>query len=54
MALEIIEQVPNLDAIIVPTGGAGLLCGIAVAAKAMNPKILIIVCLEKYFILKMF
>ena len=43
MALEMIEQVPNLDAIIVPTGGAGLLAGVAIAAKAMNPKIKIIV-----------
>jgi threonine dehydratase len=43
MALEIIEQVPDLDAIIVPTGGGGLLAGIAVAAKSMNPNILIIV-----------
>jgi threonine dehydratase len=43
MALEIIEQVPDVDAIIVPTGGAGLLAGIAVAAKSMNPNIIIIV-----------
>jgi threonine dehydratase len=43
MGLEIIEQVPNLDAIIVPTGGGGLLAGIAVAAKAIKPDIQIIV-----------
>jgi threonine dehydratase len=43
IALEIIEQVPDVDAIIVPTGGGGLLAGIAVAAKSMNPNILIIV-----------
>lgn len=42
MALEIIEAVPDVDAIIVPTGGAGLLAGIAVAAKSMNPNIMII------------
>ncbi|CAF0848659.1 unnamed protein product [Brachionus calyciflorus] len=42
MALEIIEQVPNVDAIVVPTGGAGLLAGITVAAKYMNPDIMII------------
>ena len=41
MALEIIEAVPDVDAIIVPTGGAGLLAGIAVAAKSMNPDIMI-------------
>jgi threonine dehydratase len=45
MALEIIEQVPDLDAIVVPTGGGGLLAGIAVAAKSMNPNIKIIVSL---------
>lgn len=45
MALEIIEQVPDVDAIIVPTGGAGLLAGIAVAAKALKPDIQIIVIL---------
>lgn len=43
VALEIIEQVPNLDAIIVPTGGGGLLAGIAVTIKEMNPDIMIIV-----------
>lgn len=43
MALEIIDQVPNLDAIIVPTGGAGMIAGIAVAAKALNPNLIIIV-----------
>ncbi len=43
MALEMIEQVPDVDAIIVPTGGAGLLAGIAVAAKSIRPDILIIV-----------
>lgn len=47
MALEIIEAVPDVDAIIVPTGGGGLLAGIAVAAKAMNPNILIIVKFRK-------
>lgn len=42
MALEIIEQVPDLDAIIVPTGGAGLLAGIAVAMKHLRPDVMII------------
>ncbi|CAF0704517.1 unnamed protein product [Brachionus calyciflorus] len=42
MALEIIEEIPNVDAIVVPTGGGGLLAGIAVAAKYMNPDIMII------------
>ncbi|WP_438480638.1 threonine ammonia-lyase [Oleiharenicola lentus] len=42
MALEIFEQVKNADAIVCPIGGAGLLAGIAVATKALKPKIKII------------
>lgn len=42
MALEILEQVPACDAIIVPVGGAGLLAGIALAAKALRPSIQIV------------
>lgn len=38
-ALELLEQVPNLDALIVPVGGGGLIGGCAVAAKALNPTI---------------
>lgn len=47
MALEILEQVPDVDAIVIPTGGAGLLAGVAVAAKALKPDIIIIVGNEK-------
>ena len=54
MALEIIQEIPDVDAIIVPTGGGGLLAGIAVAAKAMNPDIKIIVSKIHPFILKLF
>lgn len=39
IALEIIEQIPDLDAIIVPIGGGGLISGIAYTAKTINPKI---------------
>lgn len=35
-ALELLEQVPDLDAIIVPVGGGGLIAGIAVAAKVVR------------------
>jgi len=42
VALEILEDVADLDAIIVPVGGGGLISGIAVAAKALNPDIRII------------
>jgi threonine dehydratase len=41
-ALELMEQVPDLDAIICPVGGGGHLAGIAVAAKALSPRILVI------------
>lgn len=35
--LEILEQVPQVDAIVVPYGGGGLSCGIASAVKALRP-----------------
>jgi threonine dehydratase len=39
IALELIEQLPDLDAIIVPVGGGGLIAGIAYTAKTLNPRI---------------
>jgi len=42
IALEILEEVDNLDAIIVPVGGGGLISGIAKVAKYINPNIKII------------
>ncbi|MDP9173583.1 MAG: threonine ammonia-lyase [Planctomycetota bacterium] len=42
MALEILEDVPDADVIIVPIGGGGLISGIATAAKAIKPRIQII------------
>lgn len=42
IALEILEELKNVDAILVPIGGGGLISGIAVAIKAINPKIKII------------
>ena len=42
MALEILEDVPDVDAIVVPVGGAGLLAGVAIAAKAIKPGIRIV------------
>ncbi len=39
IALELIEQLPDLDAIIVPIGGGGLISGIAYTAKTVNPRI---------------
>ena len=42
IGLEILQQLPSCDIIVVPIGGGGLISGIAVAAKRMNPKIKII------------
>ncbi len=42
IALEMLEQVPGLEALIVPIGGGGLIGGIACAAKAIDPDIRII------------
>ncbi|MBP7483285.1 MAG: threonine ammonia-lyase [Lacunisphaera sp.] len=42
MALEIFEQVPDADAIVCPIGGAGLIAGLALAAKALKPRLKII------------
>ncbi|MBN2721599.1 MAG: threonine ammonia-lyase [Campylobacterales bacterium] len=42
IALEMLGDVSDLDAIIVPVGGGGLISGIATAAKAINPKIKVI------------
>ncbi len=39
VALEMLEDAPDLDALIVPIGGGGLLAGMATAAKAMRPEI---------------
>ena len=38
-ACELMEQASELDAIIAPVGGGGLLSGSAIAAKAVNPKL---------------
>ncbi len=37
MGLEIAEQVPDLDAVIVPVGGGGLIAGVGTAIKALRP-----------------
>lgn len=39
VALEILEQAPRLDALVVPVGGGGLLAGMALAAKTLCPQI---------------
>ncbi|XP_065582889.1 L-threonine ammonia-lyase-like isoform X2 [Artemia franciscana] len=42
MGLEIIEQVPDLDAVVVPIGGGGLIAGVALAIKSLKPHVMII------------
>ncbi len=39
LALELLEDVPNLDLIVTPCGGGGLLSGTAVAARGLRPEI---------------
>jgi threonine dehydratase len=42
VAVEMLEDAPELDMIIVPTGGGGLISGVAVAAKGIKPAIQIV------------
>lgn len=42
IGLEILEDLPNVDAILVPVGGGGMIAGIAVAVKALAPSVKII------------
>jgi threonine dehydratase len=42
VALEMLEQQPALDALVVPVGGGGLISGMAIAAKALQPEIEVI------------
>ncbi len=41
-AVELLEDVSDVDVVMCPIGGGGLLCGTAVAAKSMRPKIKVI------------
>ncbi len=42
VGLEIVEDWPDVDVIVVPIGGGGLISGIALAAKSINPRIRVI------------
>jgi len=42
IGLEILRQVPDVDAIVCPIGGAGLIAGLAVAVKALRPDVRVI------------
>lgn len=42
LGLELLEQVPDLDAVVCPVGGGGLIAGVAVAIKSLRPKLKVI------------
>jgi len=42
LGLEILSQVPSVEAVIVPVGGGGLISGIAIAIKSQRPEVQII------------
>ncbi len=42
IGLELLEQVPDLEAVVVPIGGGGLIGGIACAVKERNPRVRVI------------
>ena len=42
LGLEILDQVQNVDAVIVPVGGAGLIAGVSLAIKTMRPQVIVI------------
>lgn len=44
IGLEILEDLPSVDSIIIPYGGGGLSAGIAIAAKALKPNIKVFAC----------
>ena len=39
IGLELLEQLPDLDAVVVPVGGGGLISGVAYAIKSLNPHV---------------
>ena len=47
IAVELLEQIPHLDAILVPVSGGGLISGIALYAKRINPNIRIFACVPE-------
>ncbi len=42
LGLEILQEVPDVDVLLVPVGGGGLISGVAIAAKALRPEVQII------------
>ena len=48
LGLEIVEQVPDIDAVVVPIGGGGLIAGVALAVKTLHPNVMIIVSHQRF------
>ncbi|PYQ12592.1 MAG: pyridoxal-5'-phosphate-dependent protein subunit beta [Acidobacteria bacterium] len=44
IALEVLEDLPEVDAVLVPYGGGGLSCGIASALRALRPQVKVFAC----------
>jgi threonine dehydratase len=44
IGLEILEDLPDVEAVLVPYGGGGLSCGIAAAIRALRPRVKILAC----------
>ena len=44
IALEILEDCPDVDTVLVPWGGGGLTCGIAAAMRALKPSVRVYAC----------
>jgi threonine dehydratase len=44
IGVEILDQSPDTEAILIPFGGGGLACGIACAVRALKPRVKIIAC----------
>jgi threonine dehydratase len=42
LGLEVLEQVPDVATVLVPTGGGGLLAGVAIAVKALRPDVRVV------------
>lgn len=44
IGLEILEDLPDVNSVVIPYGGGGLSCGVASALRALNPKIKVYAC----------
>ncbi len=42
LGLEIVEQLPQVDVVVVPVGGGGLLAGVTVAVKSLRPQVRVV------------